>query len=312
MKTPPPRSADDGQAQAPPKLWPKQGAASPDSAPKVPAADKAKPASPTTATPKLIAKEKARPPPLVPEETETQEEPPLPAPAAPPTEPTPPKTSFPPAAGEARQTPKASFPPAAGEARQSEVDRAPSLAAEAPASRVGSVMNDADGNPLFCLVQLWACRKRCESCENAFCQATFADRTSAYHARHRCRDCKRAEGRAAAHQQSSWPSQSWESLGANPGVRIGERIGASLALKVRHPLGARLSQFCRFVPTRLEHSRLVVKNGFPLRPVLCDRIQHVAKNPAWNRLLQHARQFRPRLAQARCAFGESLRDRAPR
>ena len=29
MKTPPPRSADDGQAQAPPKLWPKQGAASP-------------------------------------------------------------------------------------------------------------------------------------------------------------------------------------------------------------------------------------------------------------------------------------------
>ena len=148
---------------------------------------------------------------------------------------------FPRRRGEARQTPKASFPPAAGEARQSEVDRAPSLAAEAPASRVGSVMNDADGNPLFCLVQLWACRKRCESCENAFCQATFADRTSAYHARHRCRDCKRAEGRAAAHQQSSWPSQSWESLGANPGVRIGERIGASLALKVRHPLGARLS-----------------------------------------------------------------------
>ena len=60
------------------KLWPKQGAALPASAPKVPAADKAKPASPTTAEPKLIAKEKARPPPLVPEEIETQEEPPLP------------------------------------------------------------------------------------------------------------------------------------------------------------------------------------------------------------------------------------------
>ena len=131
------------------KLWPKQGAALPASAPKVPAADKAKPASPTTAEPKLIAKEKARPPPLVPEETEAQEEPPLPAPAAPPTEATPPKPSFPPAAGEARQTPKASFPPAAGESRQPEMDRAPSLAAEAPASRVGSVINDADGNPLF-------------------------------------------------------------------------------------------------------------------------------------------------------------------
>ena len=96
MKTPPPRSGDDGQAQAPPKLWPKQGTASSASTPKVPAADKAKPASPKTAEPKVIAKEKARPPPLVPEETETQEEPPLPAPAAPPTEPTPPKTSFPP------------------------------------------------------------------------------------------------------------------------------------------------------------------------------------------------------------------------
>eukprot|EP00439_Symbiodinium_sp_Y106_P036251 s6274_g4.t1 len=211
MKTPPPRAGDDGQTHAPPKLWPKQGASSSAGTPKVPAVDKAKPASPKTAEPKVIAKEKARPPPLVPEETEIQEEPPLPAPAAPPTEPTPPKTSFPPAAGETRHTPKASFPPAAGESRQSEVDRAPSLAAAAPASRVGSVINDADGNPLFCLVQLWACRKRCESCENAFCQATFADRTSAYHARHRCRDCNRTEGRAAAHQQPSWPSQSWES-----------------------------------------------------------------------------------------------------
>ena len=115
MKTPPPRAGDDGQTHAPPKLWPKQGASSSAGTPKVPAVDKAKPASPKTAEPKVIAKEKARPPPLVPEETEIQEEPPLPAPAAPPTEPTPPKTSFPPAAGEARHTPKASFPPAAGE-----------------------------------------------------------------------------------------------------------------------------------------------------------------------------------------------------
>ena len=81
---------------APPKLWPKQGASSSAGTPKVPAMDKAKPASAKTAEPKVIAKEKARPPPLVPEETEIQEEPPLPAPAAPPTEPTPPKTSFPP------------------------------------------------------------------------------------------------------------------------------------------------------------------------------------------------------------------------
>ena len=200
---------------------PKQGASSSDSAPKIPAVDKAKPASPTSAAPKLIAKEKARPPPLVPEKTETQDEPPLPAPAAPPTEPAP---------------PKASFPPVTGEARQPEVPRAPSLAAEAPASRVGSVINDADGNPLFCLVQLWACRKRCETCENAFCQATFADRTSAYHARHRCRDCKRAKGRAAAHQQSSWPSQSWESSPAWYSWQEGENWGQPVGSE--SPLGA--------------------------------------------------------------------------
>ena len=124
--------------------------------------------------------------------------------AAPPAQ-TPAKTSFPPAAGEARQTPKASFPPAAGESRQSEVDRAPSLAAEAPASRVGSVINDADGNPLFCLVQLWACRKRCESCENP---------------------------PLGTHGKSP---------GANPGMRIGERIGAS-------PLGAESSPSARGPP----------------------------------------------------------------
>ena len=93
-------------------------------------------------------------------------------------------------------------------------NRAPPLAADAPASRVGSVINDSQENPLFCLVQLWACRKRCESCENAFCQATFADRTAAFHTRHRCRDCKRAEGRAAASQQSSWQHQAWESAPA--------------------------------------------------------------------------------------------------
>ena len=71
--------------------------------------------------------------------------------------------------------PAANAPALGEEPRPS--NRAPPSAADAPASRVGSVINDSEGNPLFCLVQLWACRRKCESCENAFCQATFADRT---------------------------------------------------------------------------------------------------------------------------------------
>ena len=87
----------------------------------------------------------------------------------------------------------------------SEADRAPLLAADAPASRVGSVINDGSGNPALCLVQLWACRRKCGVCENAFCQAT-----------HRCRDCKRAEGRARLAEQApasseeNWQHSSWE------------------------------------------------------------------------------------------------------
>ena len=90
----------------------------------------------------------------------------------------------------------ASQPPTQG--ATSEPERAPTLAADAPASRVGSVINDGAGNPSLCLGQLWACRKKCGSCENAFCQATFPDRSNSFHTLHRCRDCKRAEGRNRA------------------------------------------------------------------------------------------------------------------
>ena len=107
-----------------------------------------------------------------------------------------------------------SQPPAQG--ASSEADRAPLLAADAPASRVGSVINDGSGNPALCLVQLWACRRKCGVCENAFCQATFPDRSNSSHTLHRCRDCKRAEGRARLAQQApassedNWQHSSWE------------------------------------------------------------------------------------------------------
>ena len=83
-------------------------------------------------------------------------------------------------------------------------------------SRVGSVINDGAGNPSLCLVQLWACRKKCGSCENAFCQATFPDRSNSFHTLHRCRDCKRAEGRNRANQPApasadeGWHQSNWE------------------------------------------------------------------------------------------------------
>ena len=108
----------------------------------------------------------------------------------------------------------ASPPPAQG--ATSEPERAPTLAADAPASRVGSVINDGAGNPSLCLVQLWACRKKCGSCENAFCQATFPDRSNSFHTVHRCRDCKRAEGRNRANQPApassdeGWHQSNWE------------------------------------------------------------------------------------------------------
>ena len=97
-----------------------------------------------------------------------------------------------------------------------EAERAPFLAADAPASRVGSVINDGSGNPSLCVVQLWACRRKCGACENAFCQATFPDRSNSFHTLHRCRDCKRAEGRARIAQQApasseeNWQHSSWE------------------------------------------------------------------------------------------------------
>ena len=108
----------------------------------------------------------------------------------------------------------ASTPPAQG--ATSEPERAPTLAADAPASRVGSIINDGSGNPSLCLVQLWACRKKCGSCENAFCQATFPDRSNSFHTVHRCRDCKRAEGRNRANQPApassdeGWHQSNWE------------------------------------------------------------------------------------------------------
>ena len=109
----------------------------------------------------------------------------------------------------------ASTPPAQG--ATSEPERAPTLAADAPASRVGSIINDGAGNPSLCLVQLWACRKKCGSCENAFCQATFPDRSNSFHTVHRCRDCKRAEGRNRANQPApasssdeGWHHSNWE------------------------------------------------------------------------------------------------------
>ena len=108
----------------------------------------------------------------------------------------------------------ASQPPTQG--ATSEPERAPTLAADAPASRVGSVINDGAGNPALCLVQLWACRKKCGSCENAFCQATFPDRSNSFHTLHRCRDCKRAEGRNRANQpapassEEGWNHSNWE------------------------------------------------------------------------------------------------------
>ena len=108
----------------------------------------------------------------------------------------------------------ASAPPAQG--ASSEPERAPTLAADAPASRVGSIINDGAGNPSLCLVQLWACRKKCGSCENAFCQATFPDRSNSFHTVHRCRDCKRAEGRNRANQPApassdeGWHHSNWE------------------------------------------------------------------------------------------------------
>ena len=108
----------------------------------------------------------------------------------------------------------ASQPPTQG--APNEPERAPTLAADAPASRVGSVINDGSGNPSLCLVQLWACRKKCGSCENAFCQATFPDRSNSFHTLHRCRDCKRAEGRnraaqpAPASTEDSWQHSNWE------------------------------------------------------------------------------------------------------
>ncbi|CAE7466489.1 unnamed protein product, partial [Symbiodinium sp. KB8] len=108
----------------------------------------------------------------------------------------------------------ASTPPAQG--ATSEPERAPTLAADAPASRVGSIINDGSSNPSLCLVQLWACRKKCGSCENAFCQATFPDRSNSFHTLHRCRDCKRAEGRNRANQPApassdeGWHQSNWE------------------------------------------------------------------------------------------------------
>ena len=107
----------------------------------------------------------------------------------------------------------ASTPPAQG---ATQPERAPTLAADAPASRVGSIINDGAGNPSLCLVQLWACRKKCGSCENAFCQATFPDRSNSFHTVHRCRDCKRAEGRnratqpAPASSDEGWHHSNWE------------------------------------------------------------------------------------------------------
>ena len=79
-----------------------------------------------------------------------------------------------------------------------------------------SIINDGAGNPSLCLVQLWACRKKCGSCENAFCQATFPDRSNSFHTVHRCRDCKRAEGRNRANQPApassdeGWHQSNWE------------------------------------------------------------------------------------------------------
>ena len=105
-------------------------------------------------------------------------------------------------------------PPAQG--ATPEPERAPTLAADAPTSRVGSIINDGSGNPSLCLVQLWACRKKCGSCENAFCQATCPDRSNSFHTVHRCRDCKRAEGRNRANQPApassdeGWHQSNWE------------------------------------------------------------------------------------------------------
>ena len=143
---------------------------------RTPAADPA-----ATGPPKAQPKEKAPPPPLNVDDT----------------------TADPP-----------SQPPAQG--ASGEAERAPLLAADAPASRVGSVINDGSGNPSLCLVQLWACRRKCGACENAFCQATFPDRSNSFHTLHRCRDCKRAEGRARVAQQApasseeNWQHSSWE------------------------------------------------------------------------------------------------------
>jgi len=141
-------------------------------------ARKAVPKDPSVANPATPASAKAPPPQIVFDD-------PVPADPAPP-----------------QPTPEPATQPGAPE-------RAPALASEAPPFRVGHTVNDSEGRPLLCLVQLWACRKICEQCGNGFCQATFSDRTASFHPRHRCRDCKRAEGRSAQ-QTPAYSTETWE------------------------------------------------------------------------------------------------------
>ena len=202
-------------SQAAPSATPKATAPAPQPGPAVaaakpasaagPAATAAKPAG--TTAPKTVAQKQPPPKPAGPPAADPAANSP---PQAQPKEKAPP----PPLNADNTTADPPSQPPAQG--ASSEADRAPLLAADAPASRVGSVINDGSGNPALCLVQLWACRRKCGVCENAFCQATFPDRSNSFHTLHRCRDCKRAEGRARLAQQApassedNWQHSSWE------------------------------------------------------------------------------------------------------
>ena len=196
VKTPPARKtpalAPEGPSAAKAHPPPLPSPAAPPPTPTAPA-NKAIPKNPPAAKPSTADSSKAPPPQIISDD-------PVPA--------TPAAAS----AQAASPAPAATQPDTTPASQPGSSDRAPILAAEAPPNRVGHTINDSDGRPILCLVQLWACRRTCESCGHGFCQATFSDRTASFHPKHRCRDCKRAEGRASQHVPA-YGNDSWEQGG---------------------------------------------------------------------------------------------------